>query len=69
MIVHSIDDFLLLKKHGHYRIATINGRTAITIFRPDEEPQTYFFASPGIANQARQYLTDQGMTGYVEDAS
>lgn len=68
MIVNSIDDFLLLKKRGHYRIATIDGRTAIIIYRPGEDAQTYFCASPGVANQLRQYLTDQGMTGFAEDA-
>lgn len=68
MIVNSIEDFLALKPKGHYRIARQDGRITITITRPGELPQTYYCATPGIANQARQYLSDQGMTGFVEDA-
>jgi hypothetical protein len=66
VIVNSIEDFLTLKPKGHYRITTLDGRPAIIINWPDREPESFYCGSFGIANQLRQYLTDEGMTGFVE---
>lgn len=67
-LIRSLDDLLAIKPKGHFRISSIGGQTYLIVHRPGEEPQSYRCASPGIANQARPFQTDQGMAGYVEDA-
>jgi len=62
----SIDDLLSLKKAGHFRIETADGRQVVTINRPGEPVQRFLCPSPGIANQLRLHLSDEGLTGYVE---
>ena len=62
----SIENLLALKKAGSFRIETVNGRTFITVHRPGEDVQRYLCASPGVANQARLILSDEGMAGYIE---
>lgn len=64
----SIEDVLALKPKGVFRIETVGGRTIITVHRPGEPEAVIFCRSPGHANQVRQTLTDQGMTGLVGDA-
>ncbi|QFT62072.1 hypothetical protein [Roseivivax sp. THAF30] len=64
----SLDELLQLKPKGFYRIANVEGRTVFTICRPDEPPEQYLCASPGIANQLRMSLTDEGLAGFVEGA-
>lgn len=64
----SIDDVLALKPKGVFRIENIGGRSVITIHRPGEPEEVIFCLSPGHANQVRQKLTDEGMTGLVGDS-
>lgn len=66
-IITKLEDFLALKPKGHYRVSSRDGKTILTISRPGEDPEAYYCASPGVANQLRQHLTDQGMVGYIED--
>ena len=61
-----IADLLALKKHGHFRIETVNGRQIVTINRPGEDVQRFVCPSPGIANQLRLILSDEGMAGFIE---
>ena len=63
-----IDDLLALKKAGHFRIETVNGQQIITVNRPGEFAQRFVCPSPGIANQIRLALSDEGLTGYVQGA-
>lgn len=67
-IIQDIDDALMAKPKGYYRIVTLLGRTIITVHRPGELEETIFCLSPGHANQVRQSLTDEGMCGLNGDA-
>ena len=64
----SIDELLARKTGGHYRIQAVGGRILLTVQRPGEHAETISCASPGHANQVRQTLSDEGLTGYVEGA-
>lgn len=64
----SIDDFLALKKAGHYRIEEVDGGHIVSIHRPGEPIERYLCTSPGIANQLRIHLSDMGLTGFIEGA-
>jgi hypothetical protein len=66
--VHTIEEFLARKQKGFFRIDVLAGRSVITVSRPGEPEVMTFCASPGHANQLRQALTDEGLTGYVEGA-
>lgn len=63
----SIEEMLALKKAGHFRIETVNGRQVVTITRPGEPVERFVCPSPGIANQLRLQLAD-GMAGFVQGA-
>lgn len=64
----NLEDVLALKPKGVFRIANAGGRTVITVHRPGEPEEVILCLSPGHANQVRQRLTDQGMTGLVGDS-
>ena len=66
--VHSITEFLARKKKGFFRIDMLAERAIITVHRNGEPEVVIFCASPGHANQVRQALTDEGLTGYIEGA-
>lgn len=62
----NIDDMLMCKPGGHFRLEVApSGRAVITVDRPGEPQEHILCVSPGHANQARMQLTDQGLTGYV----
>jgi hypothetical protein len=64
-----IQDLLLLKPKGVFEIQPApKGRSVIFVHRPGREEETIFCLSPGHANQVRQQLTDEGLTGLVGDA-
>ena len=63
-----IDDLLALKKAGHFRIETAQGRQILIVNRPGEPVQRIICPSPGVANQIRLALSDEGLTGYVQGA-
>lgn len=65
-IVKSIDDLLLLKPKGFFRITSRGGRQIIIVTRPDDFEERILCVSPGHANQVRQRLTDEGLCGLVE---
>lgn len=67
IIARSLDELLLLKPKGHFRITIISGQSAILVNRPGQPEETIFCLSPGHANQVRQSLSDEGLTGLVED--
>jgi hypothetical protein len=53
---------------GFYRIEqTIEG-VVITAHRKGEPVESWTCATLGVANQLRQRLTDEGLTGFVEGA-
>lgn len=66
VIARNIDEFLALKPKGHFRISSHAGRMLITVNRPDDLEEVILCVSPGHANQVRQRLTDEGLTGLVE---
>ena len=66
IIARSLDELLLLKPKGHFRITVISGQPAILVNRPGQPEETIFCLSPGHANQVRQSLSDEGLTGLVE---
>lgn len=62
----SIDDMLLLKPGGHFRIKAVRGGGVLITIDVPGEPQEYIMCvSMGHANAARMQLTDAGLTGYV----
>lgn len=64
-----IQDLLLIKPKGVFEIQTApNGRPVVFVYRPGQPEETIFCLSPGHANQVRQELSDEGMTGLVGDA-
>lgn len=64
-----IQDLLLIKPKGVYEIQIgLNGRPVIFVHRPGQPEETIFCISPGHANQVRQQLTDDGLTGLVGNA-
>lgn len=64
-----INDLLLIKPKGVFEIQTApNGKPVIMVYRPEKLDETIFCLSPGHANQVRQQLTDEGLTGLVGDA-
>lgn len=64
----NIEDVLALKPKGVFRVENILNRTIITVHRPGQPEEVILCLSPGHANQVRQSLTDEGMTGLVGDA-
>lgn len=68
LIARTIDELLLLKPKGSFRVTVISGQPAILVNRPGEPEETIFCLSPGHANQVRQSLSDEGLTGLVEGA-
>lgn len=65
---HSIDEVLARKPQGHFRVETFAGRPAINVHRPGQMDEVIICLSLGHANQLRQALTDEGLTGYFEGA-
>lgn len=64
-----VNELLLIKPKGVFEIQTApNGKPIILVYRPGETEETFFCLSPSHANQVRQALTDEGMTGLVGDA-
>lgn len=64
-----INDLMLIKPKGVFEIQTApNGKPIIMVYRPGELEETIFCLSPGHANQVRQALTDEGLTGLVGNA-
>lgn len=64
-----ISDLLLIKPKGVFEIQSApSGRSVIFVHRPGQPEETIFCISPGHANQVRQKLTDEGLTGLVGDA-
>ncbi|QEU07343.1 hypothetical protein [Paracoccus yeei] len=64
-----INDLLAIKPKGVFEIQTgANGRPVIFVYRPEQPEETIFCLSPGHANQVRQQLSDEGLTGLVGDA-
>ena len=68
ILARSIDEFLLLKPKGHFRIIAEGGRQIIVVNRPNDFEERILCVSPGHANQVRQRLSDEGLTGLVEGA-
>jgi hypothetical protein len=66
IIARSLDELLLLKPKGSFRVTQLSGQTVILVNRPGELEETIFCLSPGHANRVRQSLTDEGLTGLVE---
>ncbi|MGA0617397.1 hypothetical protein [Paracoccus sp. KR1-242] len=66
IIARTLDELLLLKPKGHFRVTTLCGQHAVLVNRPGELEETIFCLSPGHANQVRQALSDEGLTGLVE---
>ena len=66
IVARTIDEFLQLKPKGHFRIVWYDGRMVIIVNRPDDVEERILCVSPGHANQVRQRLTDEGLTGLVE---
>ena len=63
-----IDEFLALKPGGSFKITYRKDEILVTIDRPGEPSEYFRCGSPGQANQLGIYLTDAGLTGYVEGA-
>lgn len=61
----SLEDLMLLKPKGFYRVKTSAGDTTIIVHRPGEPIEIIGCLSPGHANQVRQRLTDEGLAGFV----
>lgn len=57
----SLEDLMLLKPAGHFRIEQLRGRWVITVHRPDRPAEVIHCRGPGHANQLRQDLSDQGL--------
>lgn len=65
----TIEDLLALKPGGSYRIdPSADGRQFITVNWPDGRVEHYTCHSPGIANQLRLHLSNEGLAGYVSGA-
>ncbi|MBL3568864.1 hypothetical protein BV509_09085 [Rhodovulum sulfidophilum] len=63
-----LEDLFQLKPKGFYRVENRDGRTTIIVHRPGEPVEIIGCLSLGHANQVRQRLTDEGLTGFVEGA-
>ncbi|WP_306752714.1 hypothetical protein [Paracoccus actinidiae] len=66
IIARSLDELLLLKPKGSFLVTVVYGQTAILVNRPGQPEETIFCLSAGHANQVRQKLSDEGLTGLVE---
>ncbi|WP_374292551.1 hypothetical protein [Paenirhodobacter enshiensis] len=66
--IYNIDEMLARKWKGYFRVTTFMGRIAIAVNRPGEPEEVILCYSLGHANQVRQALSDEGLTGYVEGA-
>lgn len=63
-----LEDTLSLKPKGWYHITEEDGSFRLTVYRPGYSPESTLCMSPGIANQLRQKLSDQGLAGLIEGA-
>lgn len=68
MVALTMDEFLILKKKGHFRVQNVDGRPVITVHRTGQLEETIFCLSPGHANQVKIQLSDEGLTGFIEGA-
>lgn len=66
--IYNINEMLSRKSKGYFRVATFMGRIAISVHRFGEPEEVILCYSLGHANQVRQALSDEGLTGYVEGA-
>ena len=64
----SLADHLALKPKGYFTVKTADKGQIVSVQRPGQPVEQYLCASPGVANQLRMALTDEGLCGYVEDA-
>lgn len=62
----TLADHLAARKGGWFHIEQVDGRTVITVHRPDAFTEVIFCLSAGHANQLRQSLTDAGLAGLIE---
>lgn len=65
----NLDDMLVLKKRGSFRIRSENGQISIIVSRPGQQEEIWLARSPGHANQLRQCLSDAGLCGLIEGAA
>lgn len=63
-----LEETLSLKPKGWYEITYSDGAIQLVVHRPGHPPESTLCRSPGIANQMRQKLSDQGMAGLIEVA-
>lgn len=66
--IHTVQELLARKRKGFFLVNMLAGRVVITVHRAGEPEAMIFCISPGHANQMRQALSDEGLTGYVEGA-
>lgn len=65
----TVADLLALKPGGSFTIeAAADGRQLITINWPDGNVDRYNCPSPGLANQLRLKLSDDGLAGFIAGA-
>ncbi|WP_374292595.1 hypothetical protein [Paenirhodobacter enshiensis] len=64
----NIDDLMLIKPKGVFRVTVFMGRICIVVNRPGEPEETIICLNMADANKRRMALSDQGMFGIFEDA-